>query len=467
MKRSIFRRNAGVLALALALVSLVAVTAYATPSPNSAVIRTRIYDDCPFSILNVTNLYPGEITISDSKGAIACSGFANRHDWTFSENGVNPALFNNGDAFFCSTNLVINGEAEAGLRINPWWSETDGQFNVRSTDGEIACFGGRMPFFSFTATYGLRYTKGDPINLEIIYFPNALSATNPATIEYRLTYHGTNYSSGPLKFDQGNPAEDPPHGLWGILNGARVGGFIQLHWFDGPSGSASFTNIQFGVPSAVALDVKPGSCDNAIGVNSNGMLSVAILGSADLDVSQIDVRSIRLEGVAAKKGIIEDVTDATTSACDACVALPADSYPDLTLKFMTSSVLAALGPLTSENIVLHLTGSLTTGVAIEGMDCAVVKGNLDGGGKPTPGFVTLSSPSAPVQVVQYSISAQTQVRLSVYSVTGRLVRELVQEVQGSGTHTASWDVSQVPSGVYFYQFKAGDHEETAKTLIVR
>src|SRR5206468_11471531 len=33
-------------------------------------------------------------------------------------------------------------------------------------------------------------------------------------------------SSGPLPFDQGSPADDPPHGLWGELVPAYAGGFF-------------------------------------------------------------------------------------------------------------------------------------------------------------------------------------------------------------------------------------------------
>ena len=119
---------------------------------------------------------------------------------------------------------MLTGIGEAGLQVTPWWSQNvDGRFNVRSTDGEIACFGGRLPFYSFTANHGLHYVPGDLIHLEIVYDPNDLTVSDPATIEYKLSYQGTDYTSGILPFDEGNPAENPPHGVWGILNDARVG----------------------------------------------------------------------------------------------------------------------------------------------------------------------------------------------------------------------------------------------------
>jgi hypothetical protein len=200
----------------------------ATPNANSAVIKTRIFNDCPTSILTTVNNYPGEIIISDSQ--LDCGGFANLHNWRLSEDGANPAVFNNDSAFKLAANLTITGtaEGEAGLQISPWWSQdVDGRLNVRTTDGEIACFGGRLPFYSFTGQHGLHYVKGTTIRVSITYQPNGLSMANPATIEYEVLYNNTLFNSGPLPFDEGNPNEDPPYGLWGMLNDGRVGGHIQ------------------------------------------------------------------------------------------------------------------------------------------------------------------------------------------------------------------------------------------------
>ena len=61
----------------------------------------------------------------------------------------------------------------------------------------------------------------------------------------------------PLAFDQGNPAEDPPYGLWGILNDARVGGYIQIvgNEAGGPAmGAVEFDNIVYTPePASLAL----------------------------------------------------------------------------------------------------------------------------------------------------------------------------------------------------------------------
>jgi hypothetical protein len=206
----------------------IASDAFATPNPTGAVLALRIFNDCGSSILSSTNAYPSYITIADHGDPnIICLGFTNFHGWDFSEDGSTPAEFPNASSFDFQCDMVMNGGSqggEAGLRIGPWWSpETDGLFNCK-TVGEIACFSGRLPFYSFTSAYGINYSSGALIHLGVTVKANGLSMVDPATIEYKVILGGTPYTSGPIAFDQGNPAEDPPHGQWGILNTAHVGG---------------------------------------------------------------------------------------------------------------------------------------------------------------------------------------------------------------------------------------------------
>jgi hypothetical protein len=222
-------RRITTLSLAVACLAFAA-SAFATPLPNSAVLHTRVFNDCPVSILNTVNAFPGSIVIDDQNNVPPfCAGFANLHTWRFSTDGLNAIQFLNGDAFEYSSNMTLNGVGEGGLNMSPWFSpDADGLFNVRTTDGEIACFGGRMPFFSFTGAFGLHYVNNTPIQLGITYIPNGLSSVSPAQIVYNLRYASTNYTSGLLNFDEGNTAEDPPHGLWGALNPWYAGGHVKM-----------------------------------------------------------------------------------------------------------------------------------------------------------------------------------------------------------------------------------------------
>ncbi|MFH0982704.1 MAG: PEP-CTERM sorting domain-containing protein [Planctomycetota bacterium] len=222
-----------------------AVPALATPVVNSAVLHPRVFDDFSDSTLTQGDAYPSSMLFEDTIGADT-QGWANLHTWRFSANNFTDAQFANADQFSFSADLVISGTAyaEAGLQISPWWSpQVDGRLNVK-VSGEIAAFGGRLPFYSFTASHGLSYVRGDTIHLEMIYDPNSLSMADPGTIEYKVTYNSVSYTSGELLFDEGNPAEG--HGSWGILSPAYAGGHLQA--FNGaPEGTAraDWTNITF------------------------------------------------------------------------------------------------------------------------------------------------------------------------------------------------------------------------------
>jgi hypothetical protein len=134
----------------------------------------------------------------------------------------------------------------------------------------------------------------------------------------------------------------------------------------------------------VAVDIKPSSCPNPLNPKSKGVLPLAVLGSEDFDVSNIDPASIRLkydllgEGVAPLRSSYEDVATPVVDGneCDCNTAGP-DGYTDLTVKFDTQLVLAAIGDVNRGDVLqLDLTGALNDGTPIEGTDCIVVVGNF-------------------------------------------------------------------------------------------
>jgi len=125
--------------------------------------------------------------------------------------------------------------------------------------------------------------------------------------------------------------------------------------------------------TVVAVDIKPGSCPNPLNIKSQGVLPVAILGAAEFDVATIDPASIRLvygeTEVAPIRSSIEDVGAPFIGdilSCDDCYISDPDGIMDLTLKFRTQDIVAALSAdieggtiIDGSCIVLELTGFLT------------------------------------------------------------------------------------------------------------
>jgi hypothetical protein len=249
-------KRIGYTSLAAVTGLLCAALAFATPAPNSANLQVRLFNDCGTSVLVPTNAYPALVSFTDTMNP-SCVGFANLHIWSFSENGgVDASLFINNSHYHYSADVTIsgNGEGEGGLRLSPWWTRADGRFMINASTGEVACFSGRLPFYSFTVGNGVTYVKGTTVKMEITYLANGLSSGSPATIEYRYTDGSGTYSSGALAFDQGNPLEDPPHGQWGELHDATVGGYFQPRANTGTDLTAKWENIVFENLDVVATE---------------------------------------------------------------------------------------------------------------------------------------------------------------------------------------------------------------------
>ena len=129
----------------------------------------------------------------------------------------------------------------------------------------------------------------------------------------------------------------------------------------------------------VPVDVKPQSCPNPVNVKGRGVLSVAILGTDSLDVNDIDVGTVELEGVSPLRSEVEDVatpfvgTISSPRDRNECTEAGLDGNDDLTLKFDTEAIVAALDSVSDGDVlVLTLTGNLLNGRAITGEDVVVI-----------------------------------------------------------------------------------------------
>jgi hypothetical protein len=80
------------------------------------------------------------------------------------------------------------------------------------------------------------------------------------------------------------------------------------------------------------------------------------------------------------------------------------------------------------------------------------------------------NPFTPQTTVHFSLPNSERVRISIYDVTGALVRQLVDETMPSGQHQARWDGKSdrgagVTSGIYFVRMMAGSYSEVRKIML--
>jgi hypothetical protein len=94
----------------------------------------------------------------------------------------------------------------------------------------------------------------------------------------------------------------------------------------------------------------------------------------------------------------------------------------------------------------------------------------------TPAYTRLDgnfpNPFNPKTAIRFSLAANEHVNLSVYDISGRLVKELVNSSMISGDHEIIWDGknnsgNKAASGVYFYKLNAGDFSGTDKMVMLK
>jgi len=77
------------------------------------------------------------------------------------------------------------------------------------------------------------------------------------------------------------------------------------------------------------------------------------------------------------------------------------------------------------------------------------------------------NPFNPTTNIGFSISDFGFVTLKVYDILGKEVATLVDEYKPAGEYEVEFNASTLPSGVYFYQLKAGSFVKTNKMILLR
>ncbi len=247
----------------------------------------------------------------------------------------------------------------------------------------------------------------------------------------------------------------------------------------------------------VHIDIKPGSCPNPFNLNGNieagqSVLPVAILGTDELDVRDINPATVTLAGAGAVRWSYEDVSQPKEDPSDTCGChnLRADGYTDLTLKFYRNDIAPALrNAYDREYLPLVLTGRLNDGTWISGADCVRVQRNDKSASddsetgsddqsdnvEPGAGAFTMSNhpnPFNPSTTISFTLPEAGQVALRVFDVRGRLVRTLADGSFEAGTHSVEWNATdgsgrRVASGIYFYRLISDGLDRTQKMILMK
>jgi hypothetical protein len=82
------------------------------------------------------------------------------------------------------------------------------------------------------------------------------------------------------------------------------------------------------------------------------------------------------------------------------------------------------------------------------------------------------NPFNPSTQISFQIPTTEFVQIIAYNSLGQKMRTILSEQLSTGIHQVSWDGKddngvELPAGVYYYQMKAGDFQQTRKMLFVK
>jgi len=77
------------------------------------------------------------------------------------------------------------------------------------------------------------------------------------------------------------------------------------------------------------------------------------------------------------------------------------------------------------------------------------------------------NPFNPSTVINYSLPAESYVSIKVYDITGKVISELVNELQQAGEHRITFNGNHYTSGIYLLRMTAGNFSSTIKMSLLK
>jgi dienelactone hydrolase len=77
------------------------------------------------------------------------------------------------------------------------------------------------------------------------------------------------------------------------------------------------------------------------------------------------------------------------------------------------------------------------------------------------------NPFNPSTTIEFALPHAGYITLTVHNVLGQEVATLIAGDHAAGSFKATWDATEIPSGVYFYRLTAGEYVQTKKMVLMR
>ncbi|WP_185957154.1 endo-1,4-beta-xylanase [Gracilimonas mengyeensis] len=77
------------------------------------------------------------------------------------------------------------------------------------------------------------------------------------------------------------------------------------------------------------------------------------------------------------------------------------------------------------------------------------------------------NPFNPSTEISYQLPVASSVSIVVYDLTGRKIKTLLNSQQSSGSHSVTFNANGMPTGVYFYEIKAGAFRQVKRMTLIK
>jgi len=171
-------------------------------------------------------------------------------------------------------------------------------------------------------------------------------------------------------------------------------------------------------------------------------------------------------------------TAQTTDNIEVCIKFDpaALQHPAAALRMFEYSVAGPAGPTWLDVTTGAAAGDSICGTTTTLSTFVIGWPSVTGVGDTPASFAlhpNLPNPFNPITTIHYDVPAPgADVNISIYDVSGRLIRSLVKDHRGAGTWSVQWNGDNdrgqsVASGVYFYRMRAGEFDRAAKMVLLK
>jgi DNA/RNA endonuclease YhcR with UshA esterase domain len=201
------------------------------------------------------------------------------------------------------------------------------------------------------------------------------------------------------------------------------------------------------------------------------------LGDLEADPEAYEGVLIELDGDMEVEAI--NAYDLTLTDASGSFLLDDDIVPDSTLdiNYMENAIVGGIDTLVAgdtltnvKGVVMYSYGSVK--IEVRKLDDITIKEPVvEPGVTDVPGTFALHqnypNPFNPVTTISFDLASASNVKLTIYDLTGRKVQELVNKNMNAGSYDLRWNASHLSSGMYLYRLETPEFTATNKLLLMK